>query len=459
MKIKNKLLINNLITTLTAITAISIVISIILSSFIRNDYKTGLIKENDMMLELIKLKSSLSFNKDRTTVNDIIFRYKPKLNITNFVFIKNEDNKQELFEPFNKKRVYNDEEMQEVLENDIKKVYDIYLHDKQYMGYNNTIKIDYDGKTVEFLAVSLVPNHLIKDIINRIIIILIASIFLISMIIFFISSYTSRKITKPLEKLKNITEKISRKDYKEHIKIKTGDELESLANSINSMSDSIKAHDEKQREFYRNVSHDLKTPLTVISGYAEGIKTNILEDNNKALDTIIDECSFLKKQLENIIYLSKLESINDYYKFENTSINSIIEKALNKVESIIILNEIDIIYEPGNDYMLKIDGEKIKLMLINILSNCLKNTRDSIYIDTEIADEIFKITVTDNGKGFTKEFIEKPFDKVAGIKKEGSGIGMSIIKRILDAHSGEIKLENSKNGGAKYIVCIPVSKM
>ncbi|MCK4259479.1 MAG: hypothetical protein KAX49_10905 [Halanaerobiales bacterium] len=90
------------------------------------------------------------------------------------------------------------------------------------------------------------------------------------------------------------------------------------------------------------MSHELKTPLTVISGYAQGIKNNIITDNVKAFDIIIDECNRLKKQLENIIYLSKLDTVKESFKFQQVSINEIITNALNKLDSLIIINDIDI---------------------------------------------------------------------------------------------------------------------
>lgn len=196
--------------------------------------------------------------------------------------------------------------------------------------------------------------------------------------------------------------------------------------------------------------------VTIISGYAQGVKNNVFEDQDKILDTIVNECNNFKKQLENIIYLSKLDTINETYNFKDNSLNNLIIDSLAKVDSIIILNEINIIYNPSEDIIIKVDKEKILRALTNVLSNCLKYTKDTIYVNTKKLDNEVKIQIYDNGNGFSEELLEKPFSGVVVGTKEGNGIGLSIIKKVIDTHKGSIRLENEKDYGAKYIIKLPI---
>jgi signal transduction histidine kinase len=263
-------------------------------------------------------------------------------------------------------------------------------------------------------------------------------------------------ITKPIKKLIYTTELIGEKDFDQIINLNTKDEFEILANAINKMSYSLKKQDIEQKKFYQNISHELKTPLTIISGYAQGVKNNVFEDQDKILDTIVNECNNFKKQLENIIYLSKLDTINETYNFKDNSLNNLIIDSLEKVDSIIILNEINIIYNPSEDIIIKVDKEKILRALTNILSNCLKYTKDTIYVNTKKLDNEVEIQIYDNGNGFSEELLEKPFSGVVVGTKEGNGIGLSIVKKVIDTHNGSIRLENEKDYGAKYIIKLPI---
>lgn len=211
-----------------------------------------------------------------------------------------------------------------IVKKDNHDIYELTINGDSYLSYNNRTEITVSGNTYTVLINTILPNILVQKIITRIITILIASIFFISLLSIFLSNYMGRKITKPIEQLREATVKIANKQYDERVEIKTGDELEVLASSVNNMAESIKRHETEQKTFLENVSHDLKTPVTVISCYAQGLKKNIFPNADAVLDTIIEESTQLKKQLEDMIYLSKLDTIEDYFQRVPVSINEII---------------------------------------------------------------------------------------------------------------------------------------
>lgn len=457
MKIGKKFIISNILISLIAMIAMSIIISMIVSNYIKQDITDKLIKENKEIEKWFKYKKFLFLNNGELEIDESFYKYGLDSSIISAAFVIKDNNSAKLLiKPFRDKDIFTESEVDRILTQDLKKAYDITLTGKLHLAYNNKTEVDIEGKTFSILITTLIPNLHIRLIITQIIIVLIASVFIISMLSVIITSFVGRKITKPIEILKKITEKIADKNFNEKAEISTGDELEGLAESINNMAESIRKHDIEQKRFYENISHELKTPLTVISGYAQGIKTNIFDDNEKALDTIIEESAQIKKQLENVIYLSKLDGVNEFFHFQNSSINETISNALKKLDSIIILNDIDIIYEPIDDVMLSMDKDKIMRMLINILSNCLKYTKDTIEIGTKVSEGWYQIMISDNGEGFSKKILENPFSRIIVGEKGGNGIGLSIVKKIVDGHDGNITLGNNKDGGAIYTVELPV---
>lgn len=458
MKIGKKLMLSNIFTNLVVIVILSVIISNVVSNYIEKDIKDDLIKENAVIEKWLSYNKFIEYNGDKLTVNLDYYEKITKLPTISAVFSMDNDpqlldiapNKMERFLRFN--------EIDHILKQDLKDVYTIMLNGKSYLAYNNYVEVNGDGKAHTLLVATLLSNSLMVEIIGQITRVLIASIVFVIIISIIVTSFNGRMITKPIKLLMKTTEKIANKDFDEKADLHTGDELESLANSINNMAESLKKQDIEQKKFYENVSHDIKTPLTVISGYAQGIKTNIFEDKSKALDTIVEECSRLKKQLEDVIYLSKLDTINEPYNFKETSMNELISNALNKLDSIIIINEIDIIYEPKQDISLNVDREKITRALINILSNCIKYTEDAIYIDAQLSRKWIRVEISDNGKGFSESLLENPFSGTIIGEKDGSGVGLSIIKKVIDGHKGRIALANKKEGGAMYTIELPLYK-
>lgn len=456
MKIGKKLLISNILITVITMFILSIVISNIVSNYIEEGIKKDIIKGNKNIVEKLSYHKFLQYDNGNISVNLDYFQKTQELPVLIAVF--NMNAKPELINTskyFSKEKV-SDKELENMYNQDASQVYEIKIWNKSFLAYNGTVQVRLNGEVFFLLVTTLISNENVNQIVNQIVYILIIAIAGSSILMLLMSRYSEQMITYPINVLVETTEKIALKHFDEKADLHTEDEFETLAIAINNMAKSLKKQDIEQKKFYENISHEIKTPLTVISGYAQGIKTNIIEDTDKALDIITDECSRLKKQLENVIYLSKLDTIKESFKFEEVNINEIISNALNKLDSIIIINEIDIIFEPVENFHLSVDEEKVTRAFINILSNCIKYTKDTIYINIERLEGWIIVKISDNGKGFSKSLLENPFSRTIIGEKEGSGIGLSIIKKVIDGHKGKITLANKEEGGAIYIIQLPL---
>lgn len=461
MKIGQKLMLSNIIITVSAMIILSIIISTIVSNYIENGIKNDLMKANKSVVSLLSdySRKYLEYKNDKISVKVDYFKKDQKMPVL-FAFFNMTNKPEPLNASYDFLRdTLSENELKSIYNQDVNHVYETKIWNKSFLAYNELVQISIDGKDFTLMVTTLISNKNVKDIVSKIVSVLVIVIAVICVLIVLINRYLQRMITRPINVLVRATEEFALKHFAEKAVLHTGDEFETLAIAINNMAESLKRQDVEQKKFYENISHELKTPLTVISGYAQGIKTNIIGDNEKALDIITDECNRLKKQLENIIYLSKLDTIKESFRYEKASINGIITNVLNKLDSLVIINEIDIYFEPKVDFNIEVDEEKVTRAFINILSNCIKYTKDAIYITVESLGKFIKIEVSDNGNGFSESLLKNPFSGLIVGDKEGSGIGLSIVKKVIDGHTGKITLQNKAVGGAVFIIELPCEQI
>jgi signal transduction histidine kinase len=326
----------------------------------------------------------------------------------------------------------------------------INIGDKEYFGKGILVQKELEGESKEFIIVSIVEIEHLDQLNKQIMLVLGIGISLFTLLLIMINRYFEKIITNPIDKLMKGAEAFSHKKFDEKVSLDTKDEFRDLAKTMNEMADSLKRQDQEQKQFYENYSHEIKTPLAVISGYAEGLNNGLFDNEDEVLDTIVEECNHLKTYVEDIIYLSKLDSLTDNIKLEKHSINQVIISALSQLDSLLIINEIDVTFEPVTDYELSIDNEKIIRTIKNVLSNCIRYAESNIYIQVSLDHEYVCIEIKDDGCGFSDEVLNDPFNRA--LNRDGNGIGLSIIKRIVDLHSGEIKLYNQGTKGAAYLI-------
>ncbi len=287
--------------------------------------------------------------------------------------------------------------------------------------------------------------------------IILFSIFFVLLIAisFSIIYWQSMKITAPLKIITKRSEKYANRDYSEALTVETGDEIESLSKSIQTMVDSIIAHEKSQTSLFRNLSHELKTPLTAISGYAQNIQNGYYEDTDTPLTIIQEECTRIRDILDNLIFLSKIDSNVEDFNFKKTDVVNLLTMSVEKIESIAILKDVDLFYSPPKEIYISCDNEKIIRAFINILSNAIRHTKDYVQIMVDEHDEFVSIIVLDNGSGFSKEKLEKLFFSSTGESVDGNGLGLMIVYEIIKQHGGAIDVRNNTNGGAEVILSLP----
>lgn len=261
---------------------------------------------------------------------------------------------------------------------------------------------------------------------------------------FIITLFISKKISRPIVGITKSAQKFAKGDYS--TKFEGGDylEVEQLATVLNYAGDEISKVDGLRRDLVANISHDLRTPLTIIKSYAEMIRDlsgDNAEKRNEHINVIIDESDRLTNLVTGLLELSKLETGNTKLQHENFSIHEKINEILVRYEVYVERDGYEFIFEADEDVEASADIEKIEQVLYNLINNAVNYTGEDkkVIIKQINKDSSVRIEITDTGIGIPKDMLPLVFDRYYRDEKNarervGTGLGLSIVKEILKLH-------------------------
>ncbi len=226
--------------------------------------------------------------------------------------------------------------------------------------------------------------------------------------------------------------------------------------------------DQMKSDFVSNVSHELRTPLTSISGYTKLLNMGKLgelnEQQKNVISIVIKESDRLSKLINEVLDLSKLEAGKIEVKFEKVNVKEVIDETLQSLNAMASDKNISIKIKLSNKTITDANRDLLKQVMVNLLSNAIKFTpkKGRITIEAKKIDDRIKLHVTDTGKGIKKEYIPKLFDKFyqvdSSMTKEhgGTGLGLVIVKHIVDLHNGSIDVDSKVGKGSTFTVSLPL---
>lgn len=307
-----------------------------------------------------------------------------------------------------------------------------------------------------------------------------AAVLIISIVL---ANLFSRKITGPILNLADISEKMARLDFDAKYEDNgRKDEIAVLGRSINKMSDNLEktiselktannelqadlAHkteiDEMRKEFLSNVSHELKTPIALISGYAEGLKDCVNDDEQSRdyyCEVIIDEASKMNTMVMQLLQLNQLESGKDKVTFERFNLTELIKECIACDDILIKQNEIHVDFDDSIQIYIWSDISKTEQVINNYLSNAIHYALGDKHVEIkleEINDKV-RLRVFNTGNPIPESAIEHLWTKFFKVDKArtreygGTGIGLSIVKAIAESLNQEYGVINYDNGVAFY---------
>ncbi|MFO7888501.1 MAG: HAMP domain-containing sensor histidine kinase [Eubacteriales bacterium] len=331
-----------------------------------------------------------------------------------------------------------------------------------YLGYPVIFEDEINGSV--FISSSI--NNLYENVnllIYRIKILLMVVSFLIILGLYLLTYF----FLKPINKFYPVIENIKKGDLGQKVDINTRDEFNLLGEAFNSMTVRLNEVDKQREEFVSNVSHELKTPLASIKLLTENL---LIQENTEKkvyrefLKDINDEIDRLNSIVTELLSLVDLDKNKLKLNYQNIYLNSILEKIVEQLNPLAKEKNIKLTLEEINIIQIKIDKDKIKQAIINIVHNAIKYSEEntvvkiSLYLDKNYAT----IKVKDTGYGIPKESIPYIFDRLYRVDKArsrktgGTGLGLSISKQIINMHHGTINVKSRVGEGTTFYIKIPL---
>ncbi|MCR5467838.1 MAG: HAMP domain-containing histidine kinase [Lachnospiraceae bacterium] len=293
-----------------------------------------------------------------------------------------------------------------------------------------------------------------------------------------ISFFISRRVVKPILTLADISKRMAALDFDAKYVGSNNIEIDTLGNNMNELSENLEHTiselksannelkidiekkeqiDEMRKDFLSNVSHELKTPLALISGYAEGLKECINDDEesrNFYCDVIMDEADKMNQMVKKLLSLNQLEFGNNMISFERFDMTELINGVINAQKLLAEQDDICITFENNGPVYVWGDEFMIEEVITNYLSNAIHHCENEKRIDVKYTfkGDVVRVSVFNTGKNIPTEDLDKVWIKFYKVDKArtreygGSGIGLSIVKAIMDSHHRECGVINYDNG-------------
>ncbi|MBM7587412.1 signal transduction histidine kinase [Bacillus pakistanensis] len=283
-------------------------------------------------------------------------------------------------------------------------------------------------------------------------------LFLFIMIIGMLNYLVSRSIIKPISILRKGAERIQSGDLNFKIKATSKDEIGQLNRAFEDMRIKLKEsvnlqiqYEENRKELLSNISHDLKTPITSIIGYVEGIKdgvANTPQKMDKYLSTVDQKARYMDSLIDELFLFSKLDLKKEPFTFETVELDNYMQDYVENLHLDLLQHGIQIdLHLMDKPIHVIADREKLKRVMTNLISNCLKYmNKDQKIITISLYEGMNDVTVqvTDNGKGIEPAALPYIFDRFYRAEQSrnsqtgGSGLGLAITKQIIQEHGGDI---------------------
>jgi len=280
------------------------------------------------------------------------------------------------------------------------------------------------------------------------------------------------KISAPLSRINDTAKKMASGDLSVQFPVEGYRETRELAGTLNYAVSEIRRSDRLQRELIANVSHDLRTPLTMISGYAEIMKDIPGENTPENLQVIIDEAKHLSELVNDMLDLSRIEAGVKKPDMTVFDLTSTVNEVLARYSALVTHDGYDIVFDSAQEGVnVFADRTMIIQVLYNLINNAVNYTgedkkvfvTEQLLKDADGRDKV-RISVKDTGEGIDPEHLHEIWDRYYKVDKDhkraakGTGIGLSIVKRILEAHSAVFGVESSKTNGSSFWFELEVKK-
>lgn len=290
-----------------------------------------------------------------------------------------------------------------------------------------------------------------------------SAVMIAAILSFIISAVFSQRLAKPIREMTEVARKIASGDFSQRVSTETRGELHVLASSFNQMSAAIKEMDDMQSAFISDVGHELRTPMTIISGFVEGVLDGTIpeKEQKKYLEIVLSEIKRLNRLVNDLLEMSRLKSGKIEYKMVPFDINENIRKVIVSFDKRLSDKNInlEVDFEHDSAYVMG-SQDSIYRVITNIMDNAVKFTPDGGKINISSKNEGSKtvISIQNSGSGLSEKELVHIWDRFYQTDKSrsnssnrGAGLGLYIVKNIMSAHNNEIHAESEEGKWTRFV--------
>jgi signal transduction histidine kinase len=276
------------------------------------------------------------------------------------------------------------------------------------------------------------------------------------------AALVARSIAKPIQHVAEAARAIAKGDYQQRVKIDSPSEVKQLGDDFNHMVERVKSAQQTEREFVANVSHELKTPLTSIQGFAQAIRDGDASDTQHAASIIYDETARLQRLVNTLLDSARIESGATQMSKHSLDLNELAGACVAKMQPRATEAGLLLVAQLASELPIIVgDGDRLAQVLTNLIDNALKHTeRGQVAVETKTSKGGAELSVSDTGGGIPPNDLPHIFDRFYQADKsrsggKGSGLGLAICKQIVDAHGGKIDAQSVTGLGTRVTVWLP----
>jgi signal transduction histidine kinase len=286
-------------------------------------------------------------------------------------------------------------------------------------------------------------------------------------IAFVLTFILSRRITSPIGVLANAARRLGRGDLSQRVQFKGKGEVRMLAQAFDSMAANLEHAEQLRRNLVADVAHELRTPLSNIRGYLEAIHDRVVEPNAATIRSLNEETALLSRLVDELQELSLAEAgeLKLVYHAEDTA--KLVKQAVNSWQPQVAAKGMSLSLDlPDNLPLVNIDRQRVNEVLHNLLENAVAHTPKGGPINVAVAKQgdWVEISVSDTGEGIPAEDLPNIFERFYRVDRSraratgGSGLGLTIAKRLVEAHGGKITVQSELGKGSRFSFTLPIAE-
>ena len=339
------------------------------------------------------------------------------------------------------------------------------LYSESYYTYGMSIQMG--ESTIGYVFISEPSRELSTFLAEMLKIFAIASVTVLILSVV-VTYYSTIRMVRPLREMSLAAKKFGQGDFTSRIEVTSDDEIGQLAMALNNMAQSLSQLESMRRSFIANVSHELKTPMTSIGGFIDGILDGTIpkSEEKKYLRIVSEEVQRLSRLVRSMLNLSRIEAGELKLNCQTFNIVDTICQTLFTFEQTIDQKKLDIQGLDAGKIMVDADADLIHQVVYNLIENAVKFVNDGGYLSFSFQNEggMTYVGIRNSGEGLSKEEIPRVFDRFyktdrsRGIDKNGVGLGLYLVKSIVALHGGDVIVRSVQGEYTEFVFSVPGAK-